>query len=530
MYDYIIVGAGSAGCVLARRLSDDSACRVLLVEAGGKDWNPFIHMPAGVGELLKRRWTNWYFHTDQEPHLNNRRLYWPRGKTLGGSSAMNGMIYIRGHRNDYDRWGALPGCEGWDYASVLPWFKRSEHFVQGANDYHGDQGEMGVSPPSSDMELFDTFLAAGGQAGWAANEDFNGAQQEGVGRYHVTIRDGVRQSASRCFLTPEVRKRPNLEILTQAHVTRLLLDNGRATGIELLKGGESRRITCGNEVLLCAGSVQSPQILLLSGIGPEATLAEHDIEPLHVLAGVGENLQDHLDVSVQYHCLQPVTLYDQIKPHRSIATLLRYLATHRGPGASNGLEAGAFLRTPLADAEPDVQLHFIPSFMIDHAREPAPGHGFMLHACGLRPKSRGRISLWSSDPQESPRIQAGYLSEEADLKVLVEAVKLSREVFGQNAFDRYRGEEYMPGKTVRTDAEIEDFIRQGAETIYHPVGTCRMGAADDAMSVVDGQCRVHGLEGLRVVDASVIPQLIGGNTNAPTIMVAERIADRIKAA
>lgn len=528
MYDYIIVGAGSAGCVLAKRLSEKPDCRVLLIEAGQSDWNPFIHMPAGVGELLKHNWTNWCFDTDREAELDNRCLYWPRGKVLGGSSAMNGMIYIRGHQHDYDNWAALPGCDGWNYDAVLPWFKKSENFVAGADEFHGTGGELGVSPPSVNLELNDTFRVAGEQAGFAVNPDFNGAVQEGVGPYHCTIRDGVRQSTSRTFLTPDVRKRSNLTILTRARVSRLLLegegDDKRVIGVELVRNGRYHQLRCNREVLLCAGAVQSPQVLLLSGIGPQAALAEHDIKPLHELPGVGENLQDHLDISVQYHATQPVSLYDQTKWYRAAVTLLQYLTTHKGLGTTNGIEAGAFLRTSHAGDEPDIQLHFIPVIMLDHMREPGPGHGFMVHACQLRPYSRGRIRLWSADPQAAPRIEANYLSDARDLPVMLEAIKICRQILTQPAFDAYRGDELMPGAKVQSDEELTAFVRRAAETIYHPVGTCRMGAQSDAMAVVDAQCRVHGIQGLRVIDASVMPNLIGGNTNAPVIMIAERMA------
>ncbi len=524
MHDYIIAGGGSAGAVLANRLSADSGCRVLLLEAGPRDWNPFIHMPAGVGELLKRKWTNWYFETAPEPHMNNRRMYWPRGRVLGGSSAMNGMIYIRGHRNDYDRWAALPGCEGWDYDSVLPWFRKSEGYTGPESPYHGREGEMGVSIPDCGLELFDVFLEGAQQAGLPRTDDFNGEQQEGAGSYQVTIRDGVRQSTARCFLPPEVRKRANLDILTGAHVTSLVREGNRVTGVEVLWRGRRAQYHAAREVLLCAGAVQSPQILMLSGIGDPAELEEHGIAVNHALPGVGKNLQDHLDVSVQYHCSQPVTLYSEARPVRAMSNLIRYLLTHKGMGTTNGLEAGAFVRTSQAGEEPDVQMHFIPSFMIDHNREEGPGHGFMLHACQVRPESRGEIGLWSANPLDPPRIQPRYLSCEKDLKVTLEAIRLCREIFRQKAFDPYRGEEYMPGAAVDSEEELAQWVRQYGETIYHPVGTCRMGASHEESSVVDNHCRVHGLEGLRVVDASVIPELPGGNTNAPTIMVAERIA------
>lgn len=527
MTDYIIVGGGSAGCVLAKRLSENSGCQVTLLEAGPSDWNPFIHMPAGLGELLKHKWVNWYFDTAPEKQLGGRHLYWPRGKVLGGSSAMNGMIYIRGHKNDYDRWSELPGCEGWDYETVLPWFKRSENFVAGADDYHAEGGELGVSPTSLKHELFDAFDDAIGQSGLPRNADFNGEKQEGVGRYHVTIKEGVRQSAARCFLSPEVRQRPNLTIVTGARVCRLLLDGKRVSGVEYQKGKRREQLLAKREVLLCAGAVQSPQLLMLSGIGSREALAEHGIALQHELPGVGENLQDHLDVGVQYHCTKPVSFYKQTRLHRAALVLLRYLLTGKGLGRSNVVEWGGFLRTPLAGEEPDIQLHFVPTFTIDHTRDPGPGHGFMLHACQLRPHSRGRIRLASADPLAAPLIEPNYLSDARDLPVLIEAVKLCRRLLTQPAFDTYRGEGFMLSDDMRDDAAIGDYIRRTAETIYHPVGSCKMGAATDEMAVVDNQCRLHGLEGLRVVDASVFPLLMGGNTNAPTIMLAERVAAAI---
>ena len=527
MYDYIIVGGGSAGAVLANRLSANSYCQVLLLEAGPVDWHPMIHMPAGVAELLKRKWTNWFFQTAPEPELENRRLYWPRGKVLGGSSSMNGMIYVRGHRNDFDRWAQLPGCEGWSYDEVLPWFRKSEHYVGPASPWHGTDGELGVSPPQSGLELFDTFLAAAEQSGLPRTQDFNGEQQEGYGHYQLTIKDGIRQSTARCFLPKAVRRRPNLHILTGAHVTSLVLEGNEVKGVNVLCRGRSMTFHATLEVLLCAGACQSPQILMLSGIGDPALMEPHGIAVQHKLPGVGKNLQDHLDVSVQYHCTQPVSLYKLTRPYHAFLVMMQYYLSGKGLGGCDGLETGAFVRTSLAGDEPDIQLHFVPAFMIDHARDPGPGHGFMLHACQLRPESRGQISLWSSNPLAPPRIEARYLTQTRDMDVQVEAVRICRDILNQKAFDPYRGEEFMPGAALSSRQEIESYIRRYSETIYHPVGSCRMGAADEEGAVVDNQCRVHGLDGLRVIDASVIPQLPGGNTNAPTIMIAEKIANRL---
>lgn len=525
-FDYVIVGAGSAGCVLASRLTEDPNVNVLLLEAGMRDWHPFIHMPAGVGELLKGKLFNWYFDTAPEKQLQNRRLYWPRGKGLGGSSSMNGMIYIRGHRADYDHWAKDLGLAGWGYDEVLPYFRKSEDFFAGANDYHGAGGPLGITQDPSGHMLFGVFKEAAKQAGYPETKDFNGAQQEGYGSYQLTIKDGRRQSTAVTFLK-QAQGRPNLTVLTRAHVTRIEVENGRATGVRFRKGFSEQVATARREVLLCAGAVQSPQILNLSGIGDAVQLRRFGIDVKLNRPAVGQNLQDHLDVMVQQHCTQPVTFYENTKVHKIILTLIEYLRTHKGLGATNALEAGAFVKTDPSLPYPDVQLHFIPAFMLDHAREKGPGEGYMLHACQLRPRSRGHVGLASADPLDAPVIQPNYLSDPFDMEVLVKAVKIARTIFAQAAFDPYRGKEEVPGEQVQSDAQIADCVRRKAETIYHPVGTCRMGIDDEA--VVDTDCRLRGIAGLRVVDASVMPTLIGGNTNAPTIMIAEKIADRIRA-
>lgn len=524
-FDYVIIGAGSAGCVLANRLTEDPSVSVLLLEAGMSDWHPFIHMPAGVGELLKGKLFNWYFDTAPEPQLANRRLYWPRGKGLGGSSSMNGMIYIRGHRADFDRWAKEEGCPGWSYDEVLPYFRKSEDFHGGENAFHGAGGPLGITERASGHMLFDVFLEAAQQAGHARTDDFNGAQQEGAGYYQLTIKDGRRQSTAATFLR-QAENRPNLTVVTRAHVRRIEIENGRATGVSFRRGFSTHQATARREVLLCAGAVQSPQLLMLSGIGDGNQLRRFGIEVKLDRPAVGQNLQDHLDVMVQQHCTQPVTFYENTKPHRVLLTLIEYLRTHKGLGATNALEAGAFLKTDPSLPYPDVQLHFIPAFMLDHAREKGPGEGYMLHACQLRPRSKGHVALASADPFAAPVIQPNYLSDPFDTEVLVKAIKAARKIFAQPAFDPYRGKEEVPGEQVQTDAQLVECIRQKAETIYHPVGTCRMGS--DERAVVDTDCRVRGIAGLRVVDASVMPSLVGGNTNAATIMIAERIADRIR--
>lgn len=524
MYDYIIIGAGSAGCVLANRLSQTPSNKVLLLEAGGKDWNPFIHMPAGVGELLKNTWVNWYFHTAPEPHLNNRALYWPRGKVLGGSSSMNGMVYIRGHHSDYDEWAAS-GCSGWSYKDVLPYFKRSEHFQAGENEFHGVSGPLEVTSGTSGHQLFDTFLQAGKEAGFSYTPDFNGAQQEGVGHYHLTItQKGRRCSTAVAFLTP-IRLRSNLDVQTKAHTTKIIFEGNKAVGVEYKQGGALKTARAAKEVILCAGAIQSPQILMLSGVGDGQTLQRFGIPVLHHSPGVGQNLQDHLDVGIQYHVTQPITFYSLTKPHIALWTLLKYWILGTGMGKTNALEAGAFVKTRPDLAKPDVQLHFIPAFMLDHAREVGPGHGMMLHACQLRPESRGFVSLNSANPLAAPLIQPNFLSAENDINVMVDAIKIARKIFASPAFKSVIGAEYAPGEGVSSDAEIANYIRRAGETIYHPVGTCKMGV--DEMAVVDPQLRVNGLQNLRVVDASIMPNLVGGNTNAATIMIAEKTADLI---
>ena len=524
MYDYIIVGAGSAGCVLAHRLSEDPACRVLLLEAGPRDWHPFIHMPAGLAKLVGQKGVNWNYDTAPEPHLENRRLWWPRGKVLGGSSSINAMCYIRGVPQDYDDW-ADAGAEGWDWNSVLPYFRRSERNSRGADALHGADGPLHVSDLRYTNELSAAFIEAGVQAGYGRNPDFNGRTQEGFGLYQVTQKDGARCSSAVAYLDP-ARDRQNLDIVTGALVRRILLDKNRAIGVAYARGGHEVVVRCEGEVLLSGGAINSPQLLMLSGIGPAEHLASHGITPRHVLPGVGRNLQDHLDICTLQHSTQRVT-YDRTS---ELKTAFDYfLRGHRGPGSSNIAEAGAFVRSPLApDDRPDIQMHFVPAMLDDHGRHRLSGDGYTAHACFLRPRSRGRILLASADPRADARIEANYLGDPDgfDLKMMVECAKLSREVFAQPAFDAYRGAPIHPARDDLTDAELVAFIRAKAETVYHPVGSCRMGFDDDA--VVDPALRVRGLDGLRVIDASVMPTLIGGNTNAPTIMIAERASDLIR--
>jgi choline dehydrogenase len=521
-YDFIIVGAGSAGCVLANRLSADPRRRVLLLEAGGRDVHPFIHMPAGIARLVHNRRINWHYATQPEPALKGRCLYWPRGKVLGGSSSINAMCYVRGQPQDYDGW-ARDGAAGWSYADVLPYFRKSQRQQRGASQYHGADGPLWVEDLRSRNSLTDTFVAAGVHAGLPLNEDFNGARQEGVGRYQVTQSEGRRCSTAGAYLDP-ARPRANLRIETHCLVERVLLEHGRAIGVEYCRNGQRHVVRCDGEVLLCAGAVNSPQLLMLSGIGAAAHLGERGIPVALDLPGVGENLQDHLDVCTLYKSTQAVT-YD-FNPLQELGVALRYWLQHRGPGVSNVAEAGAFACSSHArDGRPDIQLHFVPAQLDDHGRHRLPGHGFTLHACHLQPQSRGRIRLCSDDARAAPLIFANYLQHTHDLAVLLEAVQLSRRILQTAPFDPFRGIEVFPGPHAMTDAALIEFIRRKAETIYHPVGTCRMGT--DAKAVVDVGARVHGIECLRVADASIMPTIVSGNTNAPTIMIAEKVADLI---
>jgi len=528
-FDYIIIGAGSAGCTLAARLTEDPNVTVCLLEAGGKDASIFIHMPAGVGELIKAKGPhNWGFWTEPEPNLNNRRLWWPRGKGWGGSSSINGMIYIRGHARDYDQWRQM-GLTGWSYADVLPYFKRSETLEDGADAYHGDKGPLYVSKGKSPNPIYSSVIEGGKQAGFKTTNDFNGFQQEGFGPYHLTIKDGRRWSAAAGYLR-EALGRPNLTTITHARTTKLIIEDGVCKGVEFAKNAKARRriVWADKEVLLAAGAVQSPQILQLSGVGDPDELKRHGIPVVHALKGVGANLQDHLDVILGWETTGVETGYSYNKGLKRIATGLNYLLFKKGLGRENLLESGAFIRSRPDLDRPDLQIHAVLAIMQDHAKVVVEKDGFSLHVCQLRPESKGRIGLTSADPFADPAIYANYLSTDEDRRALREGLKIARKVVAQEAFAKFQPKEYGTSALAQTDAEIDAWIRQNAETIYHPVGTCKMGAETDPMAVVDAELRVIGLKGLRVIDASVMPTLVSGNTNAPTIMIAEKASDLLR--
>ncbi|HEY0488212.1 MAG TPA: choline dehydrogenase [Telluria sp.] len=533
MYDYIIVGGGSAGCVLANRLSADPAIQVCLLEAGPPDSSPFIRVPLGLVRMMMSKKLNWHYFTTPQPELNGRCLFMPRGRTLGGSSATNAMIYTRGHASDYDCWAAL-GNRGWSYADVLPLFIRSEHYEGGAGPFHGSGGPLNVAQLRSPNLLSRAFVEAALQTGHPFNPDFNGPTQEGVNCYAVTQKNGERWSAASAFLHP-ARARPNLAIITHAHASGVTFEGGRAAGVTYMRHGKTATVQARREVLLAGGAINSPQLLMLSGIGPPDELARHGIALRHALPGVGRNLQDHLDALVVHQCSKPVSLGISLA---TLPALVRhafdYARHRRGPLTSNSAEGGGFVRSTPDAAVPDLQFHFTPARLDGHARTLRSalftllGHGYALHACSLRPHSRGRVTLASADPAAAPLIDPCYLSDPADMPLMVAGVKAARRLLAAPAFDPYRGREIFPGPEVRNDQDIAHFIRRKAETIYHPVGTCKMG--HDAMAVVDDTLRVRGVPGLRVVDASIMPTLIGGNTNAPTIMIAEKAAELILAA
>jgi choline dehydrogenase len=514
--------------VLANRLSEDPDVTVALLEAGGKNNSLLVRMPAGVGNLIATKGaTNWGFETEPQEFLNNRRLYQPRGRGWGGSSSINGMIYIRGHARDYDHWRQM-GLTGWGYADVLPYFKRSQHHEDGGDAWNGEGGPLWVSRGPPGDPIYKAFIQGAAQAGYPVTRDFNGYQQEGAGPYHLTIRDGERWSAAAAYLRPIVEERDNLTVISSAHAGRIVFEGKRAVGVEYSAGPGKpvQTVRAEREVLVCGGAFQSPQLLLLSGVGPADELQKLGVSVVHDAPGVGRNLQDHLDVCVIYDMTKPISMYSKTKGLKQPMIGLQYLFNKQGHGRTNHLHAGAFLKTRGELDRPDIQIHLVNAQMRDHARIKADRDAFTAHACQLRPESRGTVKLASTNPFAPPAIDPRYLAEEVDRRTMRDSVRVVRDIARQPALDRYRGEESAPGKNVRTDAEIDDWIRRNAETIYHPVGTVRMGV--DEKAPVDEQLRVRGVDGLRVIDASVMPTLIGGNTNAPTIMIAEKLSDIIR--
>jgi len=524
--DYVIVGAGSAGCVLADRLTEDGRDQVLVLEYGGSDRSPWIQMPSALSIPMNMPKYDWGYRTESEPQLDGRHLHTPRGKVLGGSSSINGMVYVRGNPLDFERWES-EGAAGWSYRDVLPYFRRAEHRAAGGDEYRGGEGPLATRRGLLTNPLHAAWLEAGRQAGYPFTADVNGYQQEGFGYFDMTVGAGRRCSAANAYLRPAMH-RTNLRVRTHALAVRILFDGRRAVGVRYRRGGALHEVLVRREVLLCAGPVNSPQLLKLSGIGPRAELAGHGISVVHDLAGVGENLQDHLEFYFQVACREPITLYSQVKPWRKALIGLRWLLRHDGLGTSNHFETGGFIRSDVGVRYPDIQYHFLPMAVSYDGSSLAHEHGFQAHVGPMRSRSRGWVRLRSADPFDKPRIFFNYMSQPEDWAQMRACVRLTREIFAQRAFDRYRGREIQPGAAVQSDADIDAFIRAKAESAYHPSCSCRMGRASDPLAVVDAQARVIGTHGLRVVDSSIMPSITTGNLNAPTIMLAEKAADHIR--
>ena len=523
IWDTIIVGAGSAGCVLANRLSADPSRSVLLLEAGGSDAHPFVRMPAALSLPMNSQRFNWFFESEPEPALDNRRLHCPRGKVLGGSSSINGMVYVRGHALDFERWQSL-GATGWGYADVLPYFKRAERTgdVPAGSRYRGLDGPLAVTRGRKDNPLHPAFLAACSQAGYPAPDDLNGYQQEGFGDLEMTIDDGVRCSTARAYLAP-VRHRSNLGVRSRVLVERVTVSGKRADGVVIrTRGGPAEHITAGN-VILAAGAIGSPHLLLLSGIGPAEDLSGHSIGVASNLPGVGQNLMDHLEVYLQQTCTQPISLNRFLNPVSKALIGARWLATRGGLGATNHFETGGFIRSMDTVSHPDIQFHFLPAAVSYDGRQKAAADGFQVHVGPMASPSRGDLRLRSADPRQKPTLRFNYMSDPSDWRVFRSAIRQARAIINQPALAAFRGPELAPGPAVKTNHEIDAFVRANAESAYHPCGTCRMGTAADA--VVDPSGRVYGIEGLRVIDSSVFPHITNGNLNAPTIMLAEKLSD-----
>ncbi|ELT49816.1 choline dehydrogenase [Brucella sp. ZJ1_1] len=522
--DFVIIGSGSAGSAMAYRLSEDGRYSVIVIEYGVPDVGPLIQMPAALSFPMNMETYDWGFSTEPEPHIGGRSLVTPRGKVLGGSSSINGMVYVRGHARDYDHWSES-GARGWAYADVLPYFKRMENSSGGQEGWRGTSGPLYIQRGKRDNPLFHAFVEAGHQAGFEVTEDYNGEKQEGFGPMEQTIHNGRRWSAANAYLKPAL-KRPNVR-LVKGLARKIVLEGKRAVGVEIEAGRTFSTVRARREVIIAASSINSPKLLMLSGIGPSAHLKDHGIEVVSDRPGVGQNLQDHLEVYIQQECTQPITLYSKLNLFSKARIGAEWLFFKTGDGATNHFESAAFVRSKAGVEYPDIQYHFLPVAIRYDGKAAAQSHGFQAHVGPMRSKSRGSVTLRSANPREKPVIKFNYMSHEDDWADFRHCVRLTREIFGQAAFDPYRGAEIQPGAQVQSDDEIDNFIREHVESAFHPCGTCKMGALDDPMAVVDAECKVIGVEGLRVADSSIFPRITNGNLNGPSIMVGEKASDHI---